>query len=89
VLSHDSQAWKQFWGRDGDEQLTSSNDSVRPGVVRPSTVLVTELGVDSFLVQSYPTGSSAYICVADGEPMRKALNDAFAGNGMPIEVPRP
>lgn len=66
--------------------------SIRPGVTRPMTVLVTELGTGAFLVQDYQTGVSAYISQADSGPLRDALDAAFdAGHTMdipPIVKPR-
>jgi hypothetical protein len=61
--------------------------SVRPGVARPFTVLVAEMATGAFLVQGYPTGVAAYISAEDGRALRDALDAAFGGVGLHMNVP--
>jgi len=67
--------------------MNGSNYSVRPRMVRPSTVLVTEVGAGAFVVQSYPTGVAAYVSAEDGEALRTALDAAFGGVGWAMDIP--
>lgn len=61
--------------------------SARPGVVRPSTVLVTELDNGAFLVQGYPTGVAVYVSAEHGWALRQALDAAFGGAGVAMDIP--
>ena len=65
----------------------NSNYSVRPGVDRPFTVLVTEMRTVAFIVQGYPTGVSSLVCAEDGKKLRDALDAAFGDLGTELDVP--
>ena len=67
--------------------MSNGNHSIRPGIVRPSTVLVTELGAGVFIVQGYPTGVSAFVCAEEGKALLDALDSAFGEAGTEIDVP--
>jgi hypothetical protein len=69
------------------QQIRHGNRSIGPGVPRPSTVLVTEMGTGAFLVQGYPTGAAAYVSAAEGGPLREALDAAFGDGGVPMDAP--
>ena len=64
-----------------------ANACIQPGVARPVSVLVTELGTGAFLVQDYQTGVSAYVSPACGDRLRDALSTAFGDIGAAMNVP--
>ena len=67
------------------EQRAHGNHAYLP--MRPATVLVTELGTGSFIVQGYPTGTSVYVDAEQGEGLREALDTAFGDAGLSMDVP--
>lgn len=71
----------------GGGGIAGARTSMQPGVTRPLSLLVTELGTGAFLVQDYQTGTSAYISPADSEPLREALDTAFGDKGVPMDIP--
>ncbi|MGH3927819.1 MAG: hypothetical protein ACRDTT_33965, partial [Pseudonocardiaceae bacterium] len=51
--------------------------SIRPGTAVPSTVLVSDMGDGSLLLEGWRDGPSAYLSPADAVPFRRQLAAAF------------
>lgn len=65
-------------GDDSSEQTFSRNvRSIRPGTAVPSTVLVSDMGDGSLLLEGWRDGPSAYLSPADAMPFRRQLAAAF------------
>ena len=56
-------------------------------VLRPPTMLVSEMASGAFLVQGYPTGRSVYVRAEDAWALREVLEAIFAQTGSAMDVP--
>lgn len=69
------------WFSSGDgsgEQISSDTGrSIRPGVAVPRSVLVSDMGDGSLLLEGWRDGPSAYLSAADAMPFRRQLTAAF------------
>jgi hypothetical protein len=65
-------------GDDSSEQTSSgAGRSIRPGTAVPRSVLVSDMGEGSLLLEAWRDGPSAYLSPADAVPLRRALAAAF------------
>jgi len=67
--------------------MNNNGYSIRPGVARPSTILVTELDTGAFMVQGYPTGVTAYVSAVHSRALRDALDAAYGRTGHAMDIP--
>lgn len=82
VQQGDNESSRTFeWFRRGNDsrEQTSSGTwcSIRPGTAVPSTVLVSDMGDGSLLLEGWRDGPSAYLSPADAMPFRRQLAAAF------------
>ena len=65
-------------GNDSSEPTSSGNGrSIRPGTAVPRSVLVSDMGDGSLLLEGWRDGPSAYLIPADAMPLRRQLAAAF------------
>lgn len=81
MLHGDSQSnqnfrWFQCDGGNG-EQSSGTWRSIRPGTAVPGSVLVSDMGDGSLLLEGWRDGPSAYLSPADAVPFRRQLAAAF------------
>lgn len=70
--------WFRRSGESSGEHAASSVErSIRPGTAVPSTVLVSDMGDGSLLLEGWREGPSAYLSPADALPLRRELVRAF------------
>ena len=60
--------------------------SIRPGVARPATVLVADMGGGALLLQGWRAGPSAYLTAEDAVPLRQVLETAFGSELVTTET---
>lgn len=74
-----SQSFEWFRRSDDSAGQTSSGNrrSIRPGTAVPSTVLVSDMGNGSLLLEGWRGGPSAYLNPADAMLLRRQLAAAF------------
>jgi hypothetical protein len=75
-----SQGFAWFHRGDDNSEQTSSGTgrSIRPGTAVPRSVLVSDMGEGSLLLEAWREGPSAYRRPADAVPLRRALAAAFS-----------
>lgn len=80
MMSNES-AQEFAWFRRGDDHheqaFSSTGRSIRPGTAVPSTVLVSDMGDGSLLLEGSQDGPSAYLSPADAVPFKRQLAAAF------------
>lgn len=79
-----SQRFEWFGLNDGDGKgMPSGNgNSVRSGTAVPDTLLVTNLGDGSLILQSWRDGPTAYLNPAEAVPLRRVLSAIFANTAL-------
>lgn len=76
-----SQGFAWFGGGDDNGEQTASGigRSIRPGTAVPSTVLLSDMGDGSVLLEAWREGPSAYLSPSDALPLKRELVRAFGG----------
>ena len=77
--SNQSFAWFQCDGSTG-EQSSGIGRSIRPGTAVPGSVLVSDMGDGSLLLEAWRQGPSAYLSPADALPFKRQLAAAFGSS---------
>jgi hypothetical protein len=74
-----SQGFAWFHRGDDNSEQTSSGAgrSIRPGTAVPRSVLVSDMGEGSLLLEAWREGPSAYLSPADAALLRRALAATF------------
>ncbi len=76
------------WFRRGDDggrneqMLSGTGCNIRPDKAVPPTVLVTNLGDGSLVLQSWRDGPTAYLNPAEAVPLRRVLSAIFANTAL-------
>jgi hypothetical protein len=68
--------WFSRSGGNG-EQSCGTGRSIRPGTAVPRSVLVSDMGDGSLLLEAWRDGPSAYLSPADAVPFKRQLAAAF------------
>ncbi len=61
----------------GEQTAVGIGRTIRPGTAVPSTVLMSDMGDGSLLLEGWWEGPSAYLGPADAVPLRRELAAAF------------
>lgn len=79
-------SFQWFHSSDGNSKQTqassSTGRSIRPGTAVPSTVLVSDMGDGSLLLEGWRDGPSAYLSPAGAAPLRRLLAAAFGSSDL-------
>lgn len=81
-----SQSFEWFRRGDGNGEETSSGTGhrIRPATAMPPTVLVTNLGDGSLVLQAWRDGPRAYLSPADAVPLKRVLSAIFESTALAL-----